>query len=49
VEFEPGISTTEQVAAVARIEDAIRRRFPAVQRIFIEAARLGEERARPTG
>jgi cation diffusion facilitator family transporter len=40
VEFEPGISASEQVAAVARIEDAIRRQHPAVKRIYIEARRL---------
>jgi len=45
VEFEPGISAREQVAAVARIEDAIRRRHPAIRRIFIEASRLSEERS----
>ena len=43
VEFEPGISAREQVAAVARIEEAIRRRFPGIQRIFIEARRFSEE------
>jgi cation diffusion facilitator family transporter len=37
VEFEPRISAHDQVAAVARIEDAIRRRHPAIRRIFIEA------------
>ncbi len=45
VEFEPGVSAREQVAAVARIEDAIRRRHPAIRRIFIEARRLSEEGA----
>lgn len=45
VEFEPGISAREQVAAVARIEEAIRKRHPVVRRIFIEAGRLGEEPA----
>lgn len=45
VEFEPGISAREQVAAVARIEDAIRRRHPAIRRIFIEARSLSEEGA----
>ncbi|MGH8218765.1 MAG: cation diffusion facilitator family transporter [Steroidobacteraceae bacterium] len=40
VEFEPGITAREQVAAVSRIEDAIRRRHPVVRRIFIEARRL---------
>lgn len=40
VEFEPGITAREQVAAVARIEDAIRQRHPAVRRIFIEARRF---------
>ena len=43
VEFEPGITAREQVAAVSRIEDAIRRRHPAIRRIFIEARRLSEE------
>jgi divalent metal cation (Fe/Co/Zn/Cd) transporter len=43
VEFVPGITAREQVAAVARIEDAIRRRHPAIRRIFIEARRLSEE------
>ncbi len=47
VEFEPGISAREQVAAVSRIEDAIRRRHPAIQRIFIEARSLSEEGATP--
>ncbi len=45
VEFEPGLSAREQVAAVSRIEDAIRRRHPAIRRIFIEARRLSEEGA----
>ena len=43
VEFQPGISAREQVAAVARIENAIRRRYPGIQRIFIEAGRFTEE------
>lgn len=43
VEFEPGITAREQVAAVSRIEDAIRRRHPVIRRIFIEARRLSEE------
>jgi divalent metal cation (Fe/Co/Zn/Cd) transporter len=40
VEFIPGISAGEQVAAIARIEDAIRSRYPGIQRIFIEAGRF---------
>ncbi len=43
VEFQPGITAREQVAAVARLEDAIRRRFPAIRRIFIESRRFSEE------
>jgi cation diffusion facilitator family transporter len=39
VEFEPGLPAGEQVAAVQRIEDAIRARHPAIKRIFIEARR----------
>ncbi len=39
VEFEPQIAAGEQVAAVRRIEDAIRARHPAIRRIFIEAHR----------
>ena len=42
VEFEPGITAREQVAAVSRIEDAIRRRHPVIRRIFIEARWLSE-------
>jgi cation diffusion facilitator family transporter len=45
VEFEPGISAGEQVAAVARIEDAIRQRHPSIKRIFIEARRLSGDSA----
>jgi hypothetical protein len=37
VEFEPGIPAGEPVAAVQRIEAAIRARDPAIKRIFIEA------------
>ena len=44
VEFEPGISAGEQVAAVARIEDAIRGRHPTIRRIFIEARPPSETR-----
>jgi cation diffusion facilitator family transporter len=39
VEFRTGVSADEQVNAVARIEDEIRRRHPEVKRIFIEARR----------
>jgi cation diffusion facilitator family transporter len=39
VEFRDGISASEQVAAVSRIEDAIRKNHPSVKRIFIEARR----------
>ncbi|MGH8259263.1 MAG: cation diffusion facilitator family transporter [Steroidobacteraceae bacterium] len=46
VEFEPGITAREQVAAVTRIEDAIRRRHPVIRRIFIEARRLSEAEPR---
>jgi len=44
VEFEPGLSARDQVAAVTRLEEAIRRRHPAIRRIYIEAGRLTEER-----
>ena len=37
MEFQPDIPAGEQVAAVQRIEDAIRARHPAIKRIFIEA------------
>jgi cation diffusion facilitator family transporter len=39
VELQPGTSADEYVNAVARIEDAIRRQYPAASRIFIEARR----------
>jgi cation diffusion facilitator family transporter len=42
VEFRDGISASEQIAAVGRIEDAIRKRHPSVKRIFIEARRPRE-------
>ncbi len=42
VEFRDGISASEQIAAVSRIEDAIRKHHPAVKRIFIEARRPRE-------
>lgn len=44
VQFRDGISASEQVAAVNRIEEAIRARHPAVSRIFIEARTLRETR-----
>jgi cation diffusion facilitator family transporter len=37
VELQPGTSADEYVNAVARIEEAIRRQYPAATRIFIEA------------
>jgi cation diffusion facilitator family transporter len=39
VVFKQGISAEEQVAAVERIEKAIREKYPAIKRIFIEARR----------
>ncbi len=39
VEFREGISARDYVAAVHTIEEEIRRRHPAIQRIFIEARR----------
>ncbi len=37
--FKPNIPAAEQVAAVERIEKAIRQKYPAITRIFIEARR----------
>jgi cation diffusion facilitator family transporter len=39
LDFRDGISASEQIAAVTRIEEAIRKQHPAVTRIFIEARR----------
>ena len=44
IEFRDGITASEQLAAVSRIEEAIRKRHPAVKRIFIEAHRPHEAR-----
>jgi divalent metal cation (Fe/Co/Zn/Cd) transporter len=44
IEFRDGITASEQVAAVSRIEEAIRKSHPAVKRIFIEAHRPHEVR-----
>jgi cation diffusion facilitator family transporter len=44
LDFREGISASEQVAAVSRIEEAIRAQHPAVTRIFIEARRPEEAR-----
>jgi cation diffusion facilitator family transporter len=40
VTFRPNISASEQVAAVERLEHDIRRAFPEVKRIFIEASSM---------
>ena len=45
--FKPNTSAEEQVAAVERIEKAIREKYPSITRIFIEARRGVE--ARPNG
>ncbi|HEU4624718.1 MAG TPA: cation diffusion facilitator family transporter [Steroidobacteraceae bacterium] len=39
IDFREGVSASEQLAAVGRIEEAIRKSHPAVRRIFIEAHR----------
>ena len=44
IDFREGISASEQIAAVSRIEDGIRKSHPAVKRIFIEARRPDEAR-----
>ena len=49
IDFRDGVSASEQVAAVSRIEDAIRRQHPAVKRIFIEARRPDEARSHDAG
>jgi cation diffusion facilitator family transporter len=48
VEFRAGVSADEQLNAVARIEDEIRRRHPEVRRIFIEARRADGRSAKST-
>jgi len=45
VVFKGGIPAEEQVAAVERIEKAIREKYPAVTRIFIEARRGDPEQS----
>jgi divalent metal cation (Fe/Co/Zn/Cd) transporter len=44
IEFRDGTTASEQLAAVSRIEEAIRKPHPAVKRIFIEAHRPHEAR-----
>jgi divalent metal cation (Fe/Co/Zn/Cd) transporter len=40
VEFESGLSAAEVTSAVDRIEKSIRRKYPKIERIFIEAESL---------
>jgi divalent metal cation (Fe/Co/Zn/Cd) transporter len=40
VRFHPNLSASEQIAAVDRLEHDIRRAFPQVKRIFIEASSM---------
>jgi cation diffusion facilitator family transporter len=48
VVFQAGVSAQEQVTAVERIEKAIRDKYPAITRIFIEARRGDHDRLKTT-
>lgn len=44
VEFRPELPATEVVRAIDRLEEAIRREFPAIRRIFVESEALKKSR-----
>ncbi|MEO8080777.1 MAG: cation diffusion facilitator family transporter [Caldimonas sp.] len=47
IEFEPGVLAADATSAVARIEAAVRQRFPEISRIYIESHRLSAAESQP--
>jgi divalent metal cation (Fe/Co/Zn/Cd) transporter len=43
-EFQPNLSAREVATTVDRLEDAIRRRYPRISHIYLEAESMGTRR-----